>query len=205
MLLVGHRNVCRIIFIITITSPRFTIITFPKIVYFLTFGKCFWFKFQVDDHFCLKRTPHTDVTSGVNRTSKVNGNKSLLPVIIYLHGGGFSNMGISMEAYDGSIISALGKVVFVTLNYRVGLFGFFNNELEHLHKEYVANAGLYDQMVAIEWVRKNIQLFGGKCVGGEDTIPLISKFIKGNPNVITLQGQSAGKNNDKCLLKMQIN
>nr|XP_027201597.1 bile salt-activated lipase-like [Dermatophagoides pteronyssinus] len=95
---------------------------------------------------------------------------NLLPVIIYIHGGGFNYMGISMEAYNGRIISAIGNVIFVTINYRVGLLGFFNNQLD----DYDKNLGLYDQILAIEWIRKNIHNFGG------------------DPNQITLQGQSAG-------------
>ncbi|OTF83734.1 hypothetical protein BLA29_014426 [Euroglyphus maynei] len=87
-----------------------------------------------------------------------------LPVIIYIHGGGFNYMGISMEAYNGAMISAIGNVVFVTINYRVGLLGFFDNHLEETtdaQNQYDRNLGLYDQIMAIEWVRKNIHHFGG--------------------------------------------
>lgn len=142
----------------------------------------------------------TNVKDNQNITTMNKSNKLLLPVIIYIHGGGFNYMGISMEAYNGGMISAIGNVVFVTINYRVGLLGFFDNNLEdseHTTDHYDRNLGLYDQITAIEWVRKNIHHFGGKLCGffyNQFThyITFFILFQKGDPNQITLQGQSAG-------------
>jgi len=71
-------------------------------------------------------------------------------------------MGISMEAYYGGVVAAIGKVVFVTINYRVGIFGFFDSQLEQHSELYPKNIGLYDQIAALEWVNKHIHFFGGK-------------------------------------------
>lgn len=76
-------------------------------------------------------------------------------------------MGVSMEAYDGSYVSAIGQVVFVTINYRLGLIGFLNNHFEDFDenkeefREYGKNLGLLDQIEALKWIRQNIQEFGG--------------------------------------------
>lgn len=68
-----------------------------------------------------------------------------------------------MEAFYGGVMSALGDVVYVTLNYRVGLFGFLDAPVEQKTVPgFVKNAGLYDQIAAIRWIRKNIHHFGGK-------------------------------------------
>lgn len=103
-------------------------------------------------------TGHRSLVGGGGSEAKED---ELLPVIIYVHGGAFSYMGISMQAYYGGVVAALGRVVYVTLNYRLGLFGFFNAELDD-ESVYTKNAGLYDQIAAIEWIRANIHHFGGK-------------------------------------------
>lgn len=71
-------------------------------------------------------------------------------------------MGSSMEAFYGGVFAALGQVVFVTFNYRLGVFGFLDNQLESSNPKYVKNVALFDQIAAIQWVRANIGRFGGK-------------------------------------------
>ena len=97
------------------------------------------------------------------------------PVAIYIHGGAF-NHGYSADMeFDGAAYAARDTIL-VTINYRVGLFGFL--ALEELAREdanhSTGNYGILDQIAALKWVRRNISEFGG------------------NPDNITLIGQSAG-------------
>ncbi|MCU4163464.1 carboxylesterase/lipase family protein [Carboxylicivirga caseinilyticus] len=97
------------------------------------------------------------------------------PVIVFIHGGGFSSGSGSVPIYDGANMAAKGAV-FVTINYRVGIFGFFAHP--ELSKEAASgtsgNYGLLDQIAALKWVRDNIGEFGG------------------DPDNVTIAGQSAG-------------
>ena len=105
---------------------------------------------------------HHELAEWVNNTDKISS-ENLLPVVIFIHGGGFNYMGISFESYYGGLVAAMGKVVFITVNYRLGVFGFFNNHLEqHDSKLYSNNFGLYDQIAAIKWVKENVHFFGGE-------------------------------------------
>ncbi|XP_045187891.2 neuroligin-4, Y-linked-like [Mercenaria mercenaria] len=77
------------------------------------------------------------------------------PVMIYIHGGGFI-VGFS-DLYDGSILSAYGDVILVSMNYRLGPLGFFHTK----DNESLGNYGLWDQQLAIQWVSEHIEAFGG--------------------------------------------
>lgn len=98
-----------------------------------------------------------------------------LPVLVYFYGGGFVAGDGSESRYDGETLAKKGIVV-VTLNYRLGIFGFFAHP--ELTKESPNNAsgnyGLLDQNAALAWVKKNIAAFSG------------------DPNKITIAGESAG-------------
>ena len=97
-----------------------------------------------------------------------------LPVIVYVCGGGFE------QCYGndaGSWMRQTQAFIFVNINYRMGVFGFFSiPELSATERKfsYSGNQGLQDQQAALEWVKNNIAAFGG------------------DPNRVTLQGQSAG-------------
>jgi len=100
-----------------------------------------------------------------------------LPVLVWVPGGGFIGGSGSAAVYDGAKLARQGIVV-VTINYRVGLFGFFVTpalaaEAAREH-EPPGNYGLQDMIVALQWVHRNIAAFGG------------------DPDAITLGGQSAG-------------
>jgi len=99
------------------------------------------------------------------------GNK--LPVLVYIHGGGFTG-GCGHEKHFDGPAWPLHGVIAVTLNYRLGPMGFIC--LPELKEEagFTGNYGLFDQMTAIQWVRDNIASFGG------------------DPDAITIMGQSAG-------------
>lgn len=94
----------------------------------------------------------------------------LLPVMIFIHGGSFHILSGNIDSFRGVVLSALGRVIVVTLNYRLGFFGFLNAGVPSAG----GNMGLYDQAAALTWVKENIQSFGG------------------DPDAITVFGQSAG-------------
>jgi carboxylesterase type B len=98
-------------------------------------------------------------------TEKGTGN---LPAVVFIHGGGFDGGTAIDPLYDAKAIVKRSKVVFVTMNYRLGIFGFLSGHGGEV------NVGLLDQQLAIQWVQQNIQFFGG------------------DAGKITLMGQSAG-------------
>ncbi|MEC7579548.1 MAG: carboxylesterase family protein, partial [Actinomycetota bacterium] len=73
------------------------------------------------------------------------------PVLVWIHGGAFTNGAGSVPWYDGSNLVRSGDIVVVTINYRLGALGFRGRD----------NAGLSDQVNALQWVRNNIASFGG--------------------------------------------
>jgi para-nitrobenzyl esterase len=98
-----------------------------------------------------------------------------LPVLVYFYGGGFVAGDGSEYRYDGESLAKKG-VVTVTLNYRLGIFGFYVHPdlIEESPNHAAGNYGLLDQHAALLWVKKNIDAFGG------------------DPNRITIAGESAG-------------
>ena len=101
--------------------------------------------------------------------------KAKLPVMVWIHGGGFVAGGTSEPRQDGHNLEQHGVVV-VSMNYRLGLFGFFTHaELAaESEKKAAGNYGLLDQVAALEWVQRNIAAFGG------------------DPGNVTIFGESAG-------------
>ena len=96
-----------------------------------------------------------------------------LPVLIYIHGGGFTGGCGHEKHFDGPVWPAK-DVIGVTLNYRLGPMGFVCLQALAEEAGHTGNYGLYDQMTAIRWVRDNIAAFGG------------------DPDNMTIMGQSAG-------------
>jgi para-nitrobenzyl esterase len=100
-----------------------------------------------------------------------------LPVLVWIHGGAFTNGSNSVPEYDGSAFARDG-VVTVAINYRLAAEGFLYTG------EDFANLGLLDQVAALEWVRDNIAAFGG------------------DPRRVTVAGESAGAWSVNTLLAM---
>lgn len=95
-----------------------------------------------------------------------------LPVLVYFYGGGFNAGDGSEPRYDGESMARQG-IVAVTVNYRLGVFGFFAHPALTQESSYHAagNYGLLDQQAALRWVQQNIAAFGGDpvrvTIGGE--------------------------------------
>jgi para-nitrobenzyl esterase len=94
--------------------------------------------------------------------AKSAGSKAKLPVMVWIYGGGFVAGAASEPRQDGTNLAKEGVVV-VSMNYRLGIFGFFAHPdliAESPHKA-AGNYGLLDQTAALEWVKRNIAAFGG--------------------------------------------
>ncbi|MEM9456261.1 MAG: carboxylesterase family protein [Myxococcota bacterium] len=102
------------------------------------------------------------------------------PVLVWIHGGAFTSG--SANDYEATRLVADNDVVVVTINYRLGIFGFI--DLTRFGPEYAgsANLGLQDQIAALRWVANNIAAFGG------------------DPSNVTIWGQSAGGTSVSSLL-----
>ncbi|MBX9575287.1 MAG: carboxylesterase family protein [Caulobacteraceae bacterium] len=99
-----------------------------------------------------------------------------LPVMVWIHGGGYNNGSGTAALYDGSALARRGVVV-VTVNYRLGRLGFFDHPalaVERAADQPAGNYGVMDQIAALEWVRTNVAAFGG------------------DPENVTIFGESAG-------------
>jgi para-nitrobenzyl esterase len=107
------------------------------------------------------------------------------PVMVWLHGGGFSTGSASRRVLEGTRLAAAGDVVVVTINHRLNVFG-FTPLVEALGPEFAGSsaAGLVDIVAALEWVRDNVDRFGG------------------DPNLVTIFGQSGGGRKVAALMAM---
>lgn len=106
------------------------------------------------------------------RTSNV-GSETLLPVMVWIHGGGHQAGAGSSEIYQANALVENG-VVLVTFNYRLGPFGYLAHPALSEEAGTSGNYGLLDQVAALRWVQANIRSFGG------------------DPDNVTLFGESAG-------------
>lgn len=112
-------------------------------------------------------------TPGLDRSAR-------RPVMVWVHGGGFVNGSGAEALYDGLPLCRRGDVVVVTINYRLGALGFL--DLRSVLPDAQSNLGLRDQLAALRWVREHIDGFGG------------------DPDNVTLFGESAGAMSIACLL-----
>lgn len=107
------------------------------------------------------------------------------PVMFYLHGGGFNTGSASTAGTDGTHLALQGDVVVVTINHRLNAFGFlFLAEIAGGRYGDNANAGLLDAVAALQWVKQNIEAFGG------------------DPGNVTIFGQSGGASKVAVLMAM---
>ncbi|NXG65399.1 SASB hydrolase, partial [Hemiprocne comata] len=108
---------------------------------------------------CLYLNVYTPISTAKEET---------LPVFVWIHGGGLVSGAAS--SYDGSALAAFDNVVVVTIQYRLGILGYFSTHDKHAR----GNWGYLDQVAALQWVQENIRHFGG------------------DPGSVTIAGESAG-------------
>lgn len=98
-----------------------------------------------------------------------------LPVMVFFYGGAFTDGGGAPPLYDGTALAERGAVV-VTMNYRLGAFGFLAHPALTVESGYGSsgNYGILDMVASLQWVQRNIEAFGG------------------DPDNVTIFGQSAG-------------
>ncbi|KAK4880605.1 hypothetical protein RN001_008751 [Aquatica leii] len=124
---------------------------------------------QDDEMFRLLRIHGNEDCLFLNVYTPKISNDELLPVIAFIHGGGFMSNNANPSLFGPNIL--LDKdVILVTINYRLGALGFLSTEDDVVP----GNNGLKDQSLALHWIKNNIKSFGG------------------NPSKITIFGQSAG-------------
>lgn len=140
---------------------------------------------------------YLNVWTGAKSVREKRSGGEQLPVLLWIYGGGFGSGGSGCAIYDGEAMARKG-IVFVSANYRVGPFGFFAHP--ELTKESSGTAsrratsgrassgnyGLMDQIAALKWVQQNIAALGG------------------DPNNVTIAGQSAGSMAVNCLVASPV-
>ena len=137
-------------------------------------------------HNCVQHRPYDDIdpfAAGVSEdclnlnvwTNSLDTRAARRPVMVWIHGGGFFAGFGGEERHNGARLAQKGAVV-VTLNYRLGAFGFLAHpSLARESPHHAAgNYGLLDQIAALQWVQRNITRFGG------------------DPSRVTIFGESAG-------------
>jgi para-nitrobenzyl esterase len=113
------------------------------------------------------------------------GDAKKRPVMVWLHGGGFAYGSGAWPIYDGANLARKGDVVVVTVNHRLNLFGYlYLGQLAGDQYAKSGNAGMLDLVAALEWVRDNIEAFGG------------------DPSNVTILGESGGGAKVSTLLAM---
>uniref|UniRef100_A0A8D8LMI8 Acetylcholinesterase n=1 Tax=Cacopsylla melanoneura TaxID=428564 RepID=A0A8D8LMI8_9HEMI len=111
-----------------------------------------------------------------HKTGEPNSKRHLAPVLVWIYGGGYMSGTATLDIYNADIVAGTSDVIVVSIQYRVGAFGFLylNGLLPEHFEDAPGNMGLWDQIMAFQWLRENIEYFGG------------------NPDLITLFGESAG-------------
>jgi para-nitrobenzyl esterase len=125
--------------------------------------------------FMAPESPLSEDCLYLNIWTAAKTSQEKLPVIVWIHGGAFTGGSGTVPLYNGEGMARKG-VVFVTINYRLGIFGFFAHpELSAESPNKVSgNYGILDQIAALKWIKRNISTFGG------------------DPENVTIDGQSAG-------------
>lgn len=123
---------------------------------------------------CLTLNVHAPALNDRHKKTKRSGHAYKLPVMVWIHGGAFVAGG-SVQ-YPGHKLAQDHNVIVVTMNYRLGALGFVSHPAldEELGGALSGNRALQDQQLAMQWVKANIERFGG------------------DPDNITLMGESAG-------------
>ncbi|HUR10310.1 MAG TPA: carboxylesterase family protein [Flavitalea sp.] len=135
------------------------------------------------EEFLIPKEPISEDCLYLNIWSGAKTAAEKRPVLVWIYGGGFSSGGSGVPIYDGTALAEKG-VLFVSINYRVGVFGFLAHPdlTKESGKNASGNYGLMDQIAALKWVHQNVAAFGG------------------DPENVTIAGQSAGSMSVNCLV-----
>ena len=125
------------------------------------------------EEFLIPKEPIGEDCLYLNVWTAAKSDNKKRPVLVWIYGGGFRSGGSACPIYDGEAMARKG-IIFVSINYRVGIFGFFAHPELASDGEKSGNFGLLDQIAALQWVKRNIASFGG------------------DPEQVTIAGQSAG-------------
>nr|ADG56547.1 acetylcholinesterase precursor [Musca domestica] len=111
-----------------------------------------------------------------------------LPILIWIYGGGFMTGSATLDIYNAEIMSAVGNVIVASFQYRPGAFGFLHLSpvMPGFEEEAPGNVGLWDQALALRWLKENARAFGG------------------NPEWMTLFGESAGSSSVNAQLMSPV-
>ncbi len=125
--------------------------------------------------FLIPEEPISEDCLYLNVWTPAESTDDKIPVLVYIYGGGFRSGGSGCPIYDG-LAMAQKDVIVVSINYRVGIFGFFAHPDLSAEASYSTsgNYGILDMIAGLQWVRDNIESFGG------------------DPDNVTIAGQSAG-------------
>src|ERR1700722_19231247 len=146
---------------------------------------------------CMQGRPYSDMVFrdpgisedclSLNVWTPAKNPKANLPVMVWIHGGGFMAGASSEPRQDGGVLARQGVVV-VSMNYRLGIFGFLAlpDLAAESDKKAAGNYGLLDQVAALEWVKRNIAAFGG------------------DPDNVTIFGESAGSFSVSALMASPV-
>ena len=122
---------------------------------------------------------------GINIWTQGYNDGKKRPVILWIHGGGWSfGNAIEHDDHNGENLSRLGDVVYCSINHRLGPLGYCDLSAFGAKYKNSGNVGAMDLVLALEWIRDNIENFGG------------------DPNNVTLAGHSGGANKISCLMAM---
>jgi len=119
----------------------------------------------------MLRTRYSEDCLLLNIWTSTKGTR-LKPVLFFIHGGAFFHGAGSESYYNGAYLASMWDIVVVTINYRLGVFGFLDFSI--INNSFTPNNGIRDVIAALRWVKRNIEAFGG------------------NPDNVTIIGQSAG-------------
>jgi para-nitrobenzyl esterase len=136
---------------------------------------CWQTPYPANSFYQAKLPPLSEDCLTLNIWTAAKSAKEKLPVMVWIHGGGFTRGSGRSPGYDGENFARKG-VVLVTINYRLGIFGFLAHPALTAESEHHAsgNYAILDQIAALQWVKKNIAAFGG------------------DPGNVTIFGESAG-------------
>jgi para-nitrobenzyl esterase len=140
---------------------------------------------RVPEWFVMDRTePQGEDCLVVNVWTPGLSDNGKRPVLVWLHGGGFTGGSNGFTSYDGANLARKHKVVVVGVNHRLNAFGYLYLGDVGGERYSQGNAGMLDIVAALQWVRENIERFGG------------------DPNSVTVFGQSGGASKVSTLLGM---